>query len=123
MLRDELELPIPREEVEEIHQVVMSELEKLQPGCLALSWVGKCASLASPTIWIVKWLSSYRRGKEKSNDVDIVIGHPDLKSGSDKIKDLCKRFIQHLHSNGMVTHVMRAFSVFDHCSVVDFHPV
>ena len=34
MLRDELELPIPREEVEEIHQVVVSELEKLQPGCV-----------------------------------------------------------------------------------------
>jgi len=35
MLRDELELPIPKEEVEEIHQVVMSELEKLQPGCVS----------------------------------------------------------------------------------------
>jgi DNA polymerase mu len=35
MLRDELELPIPREEVEEIHQVVMSELEKLQAGCVS----------------------------------------------------------------------------------------
>lgn len=112
MLRDELELPIPREEVEEIHQVVMSELEKLQPGCVSTivgGWVyfPQLSYDSDPE----KCLSSYRRGKEMSNDVDIVIGHPDLKSGSDKIKGLCKHFIQHLHSNGMVTYVMRAFSV------------
>ena len=35
MLRDELDLPIPREEVEEIHRVVMLELEELQPGCVS----------------------------------------------------------------------------------------
>lgn len=35
MLRDELDQPIPKEEVEEIHRVVMLELEKLQPGCVS----------------------------------------------------------------------------------------
>lgn len=35
MLRDELELPIPREEVEEIHHIIMTELENLQPGCIS----------------------------------------------------------------------------------------
>lgn len=35
MLRDELDAPIPREEVEEIHRVVMTELEALQPGCFS----------------------------------------------------------------------------------------
>jgi len=92
MLRDELDVPIPREEVEEIHRVVMRELEELQPGCFS-------------TI-----VGSYRRGKEKSNDVDIVIGHTDFSSGTGKNKELCKRFLQHLHTKGLVTHVMHLSS-------------
>ena len=35
MLRDELDVPIPREEVEEIYSVVMRELEELQSGCFS----------------------------------------------------------------------------------------
>ena len=35
MMREDLEVPIPREEVEEIHRVVMGELEKIQPGCIS----------------------------------------------------------------------------------------
>ena len=35
MLRDELDVPIPREEVDQIHSVVMRELEELQPGCFS----------------------------------------------------------------------------------------
>jgi len=50
----------------------------------------------------------------KSNDVDIVISHPDLRSGSDKVKGLCKRFVQHLHSRGMVSHIMHLSSFHAH---------
>src|SRR5271154_1540753 len=32
-LREELDTPIPRDEVEQMHQVVMAELDKIQPGC------------------------------------------------------------------------------------------
>ncbi len=35
MMRDELDVQIPQEEVEEIHRVVMRELEELQPGCFS----------------------------------------------------------------------------------------
>jgi DNA polymerase mu len=35
MMREDFEVPIPREEVEEIHRVVMGELEKIQPGCIS----------------------------------------------------------------------------------------
>lgn len=35
MMREDFEVPIPRQEVEEIHRVVMTELEKLQPGCVS----------------------------------------------------------------------------------------
>lgn len=32
-LRGELDASIPRDEVEQMHQVVMAELDKIQPGC------------------------------------------------------------------------------------------
>ena len=35
MMREDFDVPIPREEVEEIHRVVMGELENIQPGCIS----------------------------------------------------------------------------------------
>jgi len=35
LLRDELDIPIPRDEVAEMHRVVMKELEEVQPGCVS----------------------------------------------------------------------------------------
>ncbi|KAF9529665.1 DNA polymerase mu [Crepidotus variabilis] len=96
MLRGELDQPIPRDEVEEMHRVVMKELQEIQKGCIS-------------TI-----VGGYRRGKSGSNDVDIVITHPDLKSGADMVKGLCKRFTQKLHSKGLVTHVMHLSSFHAH---------
>lgn len=34
-LREELEVPIPREEVEEMHRFVVKELREIQPGCVS----------------------------------------------------------------------------------------
>jgi len=34
-LREELNVGIPREEVEEIHRVLMRELDQVQPGCVS----------------------------------------------------------------------------------------
>ncbi|KDR75668.1 hypothetical protein GALMADRAFT_248274 [Galerina marginata CBS 339.88] len=88
VMREDLEVPIPREEVEEMHKVVMRELEKIQPGCVS-------------TV-----VGGYRRGKPLSNDVDIVISHSDLRSGAGLVKGLCAKFIQLLHASGLVTNVM-----------------
>lgn len=35
ILRKDFEIPIPREEVEEMHRIVMSELDKIQPGLVS----------------------------------------------------------------------------------------
>ncbi|THG94502.1 hypothetical protein EW026_g6985 [Hermanssonia centrifuga] len=84
-LREDLAIKIPRDEVEEMNQVVMRELNALEPGCTS-------------TI-----VGGYRRGKPESNDVDIVFTHPDTQ----KVKGLCKRLVNRLYERGMVTHVMR----------------
>ncbi|KAI0333302.1 Nucleotidyltransferase [Cubamyces sp. BRFM 1775] len=83
-LREDLSKKIPRDEVEEMGRVVMRELDELEPGCVS-------------TI-----VGGYRRGKPESNDVDIVLTHPEAA----KVKGLCKRFVKRLHERGMVTHVM-----------------
>ncbi|KAF4621400.1 hypothetical protein D9613_000864 [Agrocybe pediades] len=102
-LRNELDFGIPREEVEEIHKVVMQELDEVQPGCVS-------------TV-----VGGYRRGKPKSNDVDIVISHSDLEKGADLIKGLCKRFARHLHARGHVTHVMHLSGFHAHDALREGH--
>jgi hypothetical protein len=44
----------------------------------------------------------YRRGKPESNDVDIVISHPDLKSGAGIVKGLCQKLVNRLYSQGEI---------------------
>lgn len=75
-----LSVRIPREEVEEMGRVVMTELDELEPGCVS-------------TI-----VGGYRRGKAESNDVDIVLTHPD----GERVKGLCKRFVRRLHERGKI---------------------
>lgn len=65
-------------------RVIMAELDEFEPGCVS-------------TI-----VGGYRRGKQESNDVDIVLTHPD----GERVKGLCKRFVKRLYDRGMVTHVM-----------------
>ncbi|TFK44904.1 hypothetical protein BDQ12DRAFT_641934 [Crucibulum laeve] len=95
-IRKDLDIKIPRAEVQTIHDVVMRELEKLQVGCIS-------------TI-----VGGYRRGKLESNDVDIVISHPDLKTGAAKIKGLCTQLTKHLYKQGYVTHVMHLSGFHEH---------
>ncbi|KAJ7686516.1 DNA polymerase mu [Mycena rosella] len=87
-LRTDLDEKIPRAEVELMHDIVMAELEKLRPGCLS-------------TI-----VGGYRRGKAESNDVDIVITHSTLESGSDQVKGLGEQLVNRLYACGLITHVM-----------------
>ncbi|KAH6913918.1 DNA polymerase mu [Coprinopsis sp. MPI-PUGE-AT-0042] len=89
-LRRELDTSIPREEVEEIREVIMRELDEFQPGCVS-------------TI-----VGGYRRGKSRSNDVDIVFTHSDWESGAAIIKDICPRFTAELYRKGLITHMMHA---------------
>lgn len=46
--------------------------------------------------------SRYRRGKPESNDVDIVISHPGLRSGADEVKGLCAKLVRQLYDRGMM---------------------
>ncbi|KAJ6631595.1 hypothetical protein B0H10DRAFT_1772340 [Mycena sp. CBHHK59/15] len=87
-LRVDLDQKIPRAEVDLMHEIVMAELEKLHPGCLS-------------TV-----VGGYRRGKSESNDVDIVITHPKLVSGSNQIKNLGEKLVNRLYDCGLITHVM-----------------
>ncbi|KAJ6491844.1 hypothetical protein C8R47DRAFT_1319589 [Mycena vitilis] len=87
-LRTDLDEKIPRAEVDLMHDIVMAELEKLRPGCLS-------------TI-----VGGYRRGKAESNDVDIVITHPTIASGSDQVKGLGEALVNRLYERGLLTHVM-----------------
>ncbi|KIJ45736.1 hypothetical protein M422DRAFT_29810 [Sphaerobolus stellatus SS14] len=87
-LRDKLCVPMPRGEVEEIDRVIAQELEEVEPGCLR-------------TI-----VGGYRRGKEMSNDVDIVYTHP--KKGRER--NLSRRLVDRLRSLGLATHVLHITS-------------
>ncbi|KAH9952692.1 hypothetical protein BC827DRAFT_1148343 [Russula dissimulans] len=98
-LLDDLNLTIPRPEVEAIHATIMSHLDAVQPGCVG-TLVG-----------------GYRRGKPASNDIDIVFTHPNAKS----TKDLCARLVERLRSVGLVTHVMHLSSFHEHNALRTSH--
>lgn len=101
-LRLELNVPIPKEEVEEMHAIVMKELETIQPGCIS-TIVGGYVNLTRNMsfVCIERAICRYRRGKSQSNDVDIVISHPDIQRGGEETKDLCKKLTAHLYLKGM----------------------
>ncbi|KAF5321048.1 hypothetical protein D9619_001670 [Psilocybe cf. subviscida] len=102
-LRHDFEVPIPREEVEEMRRTVMRELHAIQPGCVSTITGG------------------YRRGKEQSNDVDIVISHPDYVKGGEIIRGLCKKLVRNMHKSGLVTHVMHLSGFHAHNALRESH--
>jgi DNA polymerase mu len=53
---------------------------------------------------LTTWICRYRRGKAESNDVDIVITHPTLKSGSDQVKGLGEALVNQLYERGEYLH-------------------
>jgi DNA polymerase IV len=79
--RPDLEIQIPRAEVEEIAGLVQAELDLVQAGCVATICGG------------------YRRGKQKSNDVDIVFTHPDRRLVDE---GLCERVVKSLVEKGVL---------------------
>jgi hypothetical protein len=56
----------------------------------------RAAEIPSSTTWICR----HRRGKAESNDVDIVITHPTLTSGSDQVKGLGEALVNQLYERG-----------------------
>ena len=54
-------------------------------------------------------LSSYRRGKPESNDIDIVITHP--KADQKMIQELCRELTEVLSKKGFVTHLMSNYQI------------
>jgi DNA polymerase IV len=76
--RRDLEVKIPRAEVEEIGALVQAHLDAVQPGCVSTICGG------------------YRRGKPESNDVDVIISHPD----EDAMEGLCKRVVRRMTDEG-----------------------
>ncbi|KAE9411611.1 Nucleotidyltransferase, partial [Gymnopus androsaceus JB14] len=103
LLREDLNVRIPRSEVEEIRDVIMNELGQIRRGCVSMITGG------------------YRRGKIESNDIDIVISHKDLKSGGDEVKGLCATLVKRLYDKGIVTHVMHLSSFRPHNTLRTAH--
>lgn len=57
-----------------------------------------------PLIHLPTLSCRYRRGKQESNDVDIVISHPSLRSEKDQVKGLCAKLVQRLYERGTLLH-------------------
>ena len=96
---------ITKKEAEQIARTVMAELEAIQPGCThtivgghdpLLLFYAEAPDSCHP--------SSYRRGKSESNDVDIVVTHPN--ADKKRIRELCQQLTEVLSEKGLVTHVM-----------------
>jgi len=83
----DLQVKIPRSEVEEIAELIMSELDKIRPGCLYTICGG------------------YRRGKAQSNDVDIVITDPNPTSINSQITSM-EDLLRQLKKKAFITHVV-----------------
>jgi DNA polymerase/3'-5' exonuclease PolX len=76
---DQIERNIPRSEMDLIYSFLIREGIKLDPNM------------------DVRICGSYRREKDTSNDIDVIIAHPDIMTKNDtKTSDLMKRFINKL---------------------------
>ncbi|KAK6543719.1 hypothetical protein TWF694_000453 [Orbilia ellipsospora] len=84
---EEFESKIPREEVVRIKTRVEYYARKLLPGAE------------------VAVVGGYRRGKEESNDVDILVTHPRVKKSRD-VEGLLVPLVDLLEREGLMTHVL-----------------
>ncbi|KAF2657213.1 Nucleotidyltransferase [Lophiostoma macrostomum CBS 122681] len=82
---DEFKDRIPRNEVESIAEVVRQHAIKLRDERITVTIVG-----------------GYRRGKELSGDVDMIVSHPDLDATAYLVKDL----IEALEDDEWITHTL-----------------
>jgi DNA polymerase IV len=82
---DEFLSPIPRPEVEQIAQVVREHAVRVRDERITVTIVG-----------------GYRRGKEASGDVDLIVSHPDLDATADLVKDI----VEALEDSQWITHTL-----------------
>ncbi|OTA82406.1 hypothetical protein M434DRAFT_401005 [Hypoxylon sp. CO27-5] len=81
---EELQLKIPRREVEEIGRIILTHANKLRKG-FQMVIVG-----------------GYRRGKTESGDVDVVISHPDATATFNFVVDV----VNSLEKDNYITHTL-----------------
>ncbi|KAI8964869.1 Nucleotidyltransferase [Daldinia sp. FL1419] len=81
---DELQEKLPRREVEEIGQIILSHANKIHKG-FEMVIVG-----------------GYRRGKKESGDVDVVLSHPDATATFDFVADI----VNSLEKDNHITHTL-----------------
>jgi len=81
---DELLRKIPRKEVERIGAVILGAAQRVEPGAQMVI------------------VGGYRRGKEESGDVDVVVSHPD----EAQTHHLVTRIVQELERGGWITHTL-----------------
>lgn len=86
--REDFRVKISRAEVEEVARIIANELEIIQPG------------------FIHTITGGYRRGKEESNDIDIVFSHKEIGHGRGALQSLVSR----LKAQGIITHTLPATS-------------
>ncbi|KAH6625674.1 terminal deoxynucleotidyl transferas-like protein [Boeremia exigua] len=82
---DEFLDPIPRTEVEEIAEIVHQHAVKLRDDRITVTIVG-----------------GYRRGKQASGDVDMIVSHPDL----DATAGLIREIVDSLETDEWITHTL-----------------
>ncbi|KAJ4369461.1 hypothetical protein N0V86_009296 [Didymella sp. IMI 355093] len=77
--------PIPRAEVEHIADIVRQHAVKLRDDRITVTIVG-----------------GYRRGKQASGDVDMIISHPDLESTAGLVREI----VESLETDEWITHTL-----------------
>ncbi|XP_041088269.1 DNA polymerase beta isoform X1 [Polyodon spathula] len=82
---EDFEKRIPRAEMLKMQDLILSELEKLDPE------------------YISTVCGSFRRGAESSGDIDILLTHPDFTSESSKQPKLLHAVVDHLQGTGFIT--------------------
>ena len=82
---DEFLDPISRPEVEQIAKVVLEHAVKLRDGRITVTIVG-----------------GYRRGKQASGDVDMIVSHPDLEATAGLVRDI----VESLETDEWITHTL-----------------
>lgn len=90
---------IPRQEVEEIAAAVSKELEAIQSGFIHTIVGGYVRELGSRTdVRAETLMIRYRRGKQDSNDLDIVYTHPQLRK--ELIHQVAEVLVERLRNQG-----------------------
>ncbi|KAF3937788.1 hypothetical protein ABW19_dt0205378 [Dactylella cylindrospora] len=84
---EEFEIKIPRDEVVLIRDAIRDAARELLPGVEAAI------------------VGGYRRGKELSNDVDILLTHPRVSKSRD-VEELLIPLVDKLEADGLITHVL-----------------